>query len=80
MLPRLFTSYGENPMNKIKIELNLDNKGLESLLQTILIKGLQAPAQMAALQAIEQQDAIEQDTEACKTTIGFNTGDINEKQ
>ena len=35
-------------MNKIKIELNLDNKGLESLLQTILIKGLQAPAQMAA--------------------------------
>jgi hypothetical protein len=35
---------------------------------------------MAALQAIEQQDAIEQDTEACKTTIGFNTGDINEKQ
>ena len=50
-------------MNKIKIELNLDDKGLESILQTILIKGLQAPAQMAALQAIEQQAAIEQDSE-----------------
>ena len=61
-------------MNKIKIELNLDDKGLESILQTILIKGLQAPAQMAALQAIEQQAAIEQDADEAKTTIGFNTG------
>ena len=67
-------------MNKIKIELNLDDKGLESILQTILIKGLQAPAQMAALQAIEQQAAIEQDTEINKTTIGFNSGVTNEKQ
>mgnify|MGYP003651286557 FL=1 len=67
-------------MNKIKIELNLDDKGLESILQTILIKGLQAPAQMAALQAIEQQTAIEQDTETNKTTIGFNSGVTNEKQ
>jgi|TARA_R110000824_G_scaffold117605_1_gene269621 hypothetical protein len=67
-------------MNKIKIELNLDDKGLESILQTILIKGLQAPAQMAALQAIEQQAAIEQDTETSKTTIGFNSGVTNEKQ
>lgn len=67
-------------MNKIKIELNLDDKGLESILQTILIKGLQAPAQMAALQAIEQQAAIEQDTETNKTTIGFNSGVTNEKQ
>tara|TARA_R110000850_G_scaffold154024_1_gene277557 strand:- start:151 stop:384 length:234 start_codon:yes stop_codon:yes gene_type:complete len=73
MLPLLFTSYGENPMNKIKIELNLDNKGLESLLQTILIKGLQAPAQMAALQAIEQQDASEQESETTIQPIGFNT-------
>tara|TARA_R110000823_G_scaffold143501_1_gene273779 strand:+ start:581 stop:814 length:234 start_codon:yes stop_codon:yes gene_type:complete len=73
MLPLLFTSYGENPMNKIKIELNLDNKGLESLLQTILIKGLQAPAQMAALQAIEQQDATEQESETTIQPIGFNT-------
>ena len=62
-------------MNKIKIELNLDDKGLESILQTILIKGLQAPAQMAALQAIEQQAAIEQDSKETKTTIGFTTGD-----
>ncbi len=61
-------------MNKIKIELNLDEKGLESILQTILIKGLQAPAQMAALQAIEQQAAIEQDSKENKPTIGFNTG------
>jgi len=60
-------------MNKIKIELNLDNKGLESLLQTILIKGLQAPAQMAALQAIEQQDASEQESETTIQPIGFNT-------
>mgnify|MGYP003637467715 CR=1 FL=1 len=60
-------------MNKIKIELNLDNKGLESLLQTILIKGLQAPAQMAALQAIEQQDATEQESETTIQPIGFNT-------
>jgi len=67
-------------MNKIKIELNLDDKGLESILQTILIKGLQAPAQMAALQSIEQQAAIEQDTETNKTTIGFNSGVTNEKQ
>jgi hypothetical protein len=73
MLPLLFTSSGENPMNKIKIELNLDNKGLESLLQTILIKGLQAPAQMAALQAIEQQDASEQESETTIQPIGFNT-------
>jgi|TARA_S200002703_G_scaffold151578_1_gene151159 hypothetical protein len=62
-------------MNKIKIELNLDDKGLESILQTILIKGLQAPAQMAALQAIEQQAAIEQDSKETKPTIGFTTGD-----
>ena len=60
-------------MNKIKIELNLDNKGLESLLQTILIKGLQVPAQMAALQAIEQQDASEQESETTIQPIGFNT-------
>ena len=61
-------------MNKIKIELNLDNKGLESLLQTILIKGLQAPAQMAALQAIEQQQgASEQESETTIQPIGFNT-------
>ena len=59
-------------MNKIKIELNLDNKGLESILQTILIKGLHPQAQMAALGAIEQQqDATEQDNEGVRP-IGFN--------
>jgi formate dehydrogenase maturation protein FdhE len=74
MLPRLFTSYGENPMNKIKIELNLDNEGLESILQTILIKGLQPAAQMAALAAIEQQQgASEQESETTIQPIGFNT-------
>ena len=61
-------------MNKIKIELNLDNKGLESLLQTILIKGLHPQAQMAALEAIEQQqDATEQESETTIQPIGFNT-------
>jgi|TARA_B100000073_G_C23326518_1_gene408980 hypothetical protein len=62
-------------MNKIKIELNLDDKGLESILQTILIKGLQPQAQMLAVAALEaqQEGAGVQDTEA-KTTIGFTTG------
>ena len=62
-------------MNKIKIELNLDEKGLESILQTILIKGLQPQAQMLAVAALEaqQEDAGVQDTEATQP-IGFTTG------
>ena len=62
-------------MNKIKIELNLDEKGLESILQTILIKGLQPQAQMLAVAALEaqQDDAGVQDTEATQP-IGFTTG------
>ena len=64
-------------MNKIKIELNLDDKGLESILQTILIKGLQPQAQMLAVAALEaQQQGDEPDAQ--KTTqqpIGFTIGD-----
>ena len=62
-------------MNKIKIELNLDDKELESILQTILIKGLQPQAQMLAVAALEaqQDDAGVQDTEATQP-IGFTTG------
>ncbi len=64
-------------MNKIKIELNLDNQGLEALLQSMLIKGLQPQAQMLAIQAIEAEKEIQaaQGKDAkTKPTIGFNTG------
>ena len=63
-------------MNKIKIELNLDDKGLESILQTILIKGLQPQAQMLAVAALEAQQ--DEQAEAQKTTqqpIGFTIGE-----
>jgi len=63
-------------MNKIKIELQLDNQGLADLLQSILIKGLQPQAQMVALAALEQQqvEAV-QDKADKKATIGFKTGE-----
>ena len=68
-------------MNKIKIELNLDDKGLESILQTILIKGLQPQAQMLAVAAFEaQQEGAGVPDTATKTTIGFTTGASHTKQ
>lgn len=63
-------------MNKIKIELQLDNQGLADLLQSILIKGLQPQAQMVALAALEQQQAeAVQGKVDKKATIGFKTGE-----
>jgi len=63
-------------MNKIKIELNLDDKGLESILQTILIKGLQPQAQMLAVAALEAQQGEEPNAqEANHQPIGFTIGD-----
>jgi hypothetical protein len=63
-------------MNKIKIELQLDNQGLADLLQSMLIKGLQPQAQMVALAALEQEKmaaAIDKADE--QRTIGFKTGE-----
>jgi len=63
-------------MNKIKIELQLDNQGLADLLQSMLIKGLQPQAQMVALAALEQEKvaaAIDKADEP--RTIGFKTGE-----
>jgi len=64
-------------MNKIKIELNLDEKGLESILQTILIKGLQPQAQMLAVAALEAQQTEDAGEQANSETqpIGFTIGD-----
>ena len=63
-------------MNKIKIELNLDEKGLESILQTILIKGLQPQAQMLAVAALEAQQNEQPETqETTQQPIGFTIGD-----
>lgn len=64
-------------MNKIKIELNLDDKGLESILQTFLIKGLQPQAQMLAVAALEAQQTEDAGEQAASNTqpIGFTIGD-----
>jgi len=63
-------------MNKIKIELQLDNQGLADLLQSMLIKGLQPQAQMVALAALEQEKmAAVTDKADEQRTIGFKTGE-----